>query len=415
MKRITLVQPLPPLLYGPAGHAYSEFGSLGLALLGGVLRDAGYHLTGVLHPSQDEEIRRLAREADIIIVGDFRYYAYFCNPLPLVARVLDTLDSVGFEGTVLLGGRHAAFFPPELCTRLGGNRCRVRICPTMSTLANELALPQHLSARLGADILPFPGYAPPDLLFTSATPGSVSRPISVPAGQIITVAGCRYRCAFCEKAGTVPVAIAPSTLERQLSEFRDARVTYLIVWDEVFGQDPSERERTLIEFRRAGMRFGCNTRADVITEPFAQQLASAGCEAVLFGIELAADEEHARRRLRVDRKKSPGAARLQAVVKLLAGLGVKAVGSVVIGLPGDTEGIIRSRLSRCGSLGFSQLYVRPLVPFPGSALYAGEVQAGRLAAYGDWNAEAWDTYPHGYPTFSDVPRRELCHLAGRTI
>lgn len=415
MKRIALLQPLPALAFKQGTVSYSEFDSLGFAILGGILREAGHTVTGISYPSNAEEIQAAVFNADAVILGDFRYYAYFCNPLPLIKRVLEVLTQIEFRGDMLVAGRHARFFPQDLLRST--RECRsygIHLCSTMQDLAQVMKLPPHLASKLGVDVLPRPEYAPPDLILGGVLPGSVSRPTSGRTGQIMINVGCRYRCAFCEKAGTPLIGFPLQTLQYQLNEFKEAGVTNLIIWDEVFGQDEIHRDCIFEMLHNIKISFGCNTRVDLITESFVDQLAFAGCKAVLFGVEIAPHEERARRNLTVDHGKNPSMTTFRHVAELLSSRGIDAVGSVIIGLPDDTPETIEARLQDCASIGFKHLYIRPLVPFPESALYQREIKAGRVNDYANWPTEEWDTYPHGYPTLCKIKREELCRLMSRS-
>lgn len=409
MVRIALAQPLPSLAYTAGLEFYSEFTSLGFAILGGILRDSGYAVRAIGYPSNTEYLSQLVKDADLLILGDFRYYAYFCNPLPLILRSLHILRDIGFDRTVIVAGRHAKYFSTTLA-RQPEAAYQIRLCEDMGALARALSLPTGLAMRLGSDVLPLPGYAPTDLLLSPKLQGSASRPIRGLTGQLVIASGCRFHCSFCEKANT-PVLHQPlDVLERQLGELASAGVTYLIIWDEVFAAMP-EVDGVLAALRRSGLRFGCNTRIDVITETLADRLAMAGCEAVLLGMEFAPREEKARLTLGVDRGKAPGEMVFRKTVRTLTERGIATVGSVIIGLPEDTEDGIRGRLGVCRSFGLRHVYIRPLVPFPESPLYHHRLKSGAAAPYDSWQAEQLCSYPHGYPTLcAAVSREELCRV-----
>lgn len=415
MTRIALLQPLPGLVFQKGTSSYSEFASLGFAILGGILREAGHTIVCLSYPSTDDEIKDAVMEAEVIILGDFRYYAYFCNPYPLVQHVLEVLRSIEFNGDVILAGRHVKFFSKKIIETFTSRSYKIHLSPTMVVLAQQLELSPLLAHQLGSDILPNPGYAPPDLLLADTLHNSISRPLTQCTGQLIITAGCRYRCAFCEKAGTPIIRLPLSVLERQLGEFKERGVEYIIMWDEVFGQDLLGRDAVLKMLQSFQLKFGCNTRIDHITEPFVDQLAISGCKSILFGVEIASMEEKERITLGVDRRKNPDVSRFHQVVDILSSRGIDAIASIVIGLPGDTTDTIVARIHHCSSLGFKHLYIRPLVPFPESNLYHAELNAGRISEYENWKATEWDIYPHGYPILCKVDRKVLCQLTRRPI
>lgn len=416
MKRFSLIQPLPRLVYRSNVEMYSEFSSLGLAILGNVLQDAGHEVTSITYPSRDQEIQNSVQMADTIILGDFRYYAYFCNPYPLIKHTLEVLTKLRFSNAVLLGGRHSRFFPKNFGDLQNDSPFKLHLSPNMKVLSRLIGLPAPLAAKLGNDVLPSPGYVSPKLLSNNGLVGSVSRPTSKNIGQLILNAGCRYRCAFCEKADSPFVYFPLKVLNRQLQEFKEAGLNYLIVWDEVFGQDEDFLNAVLNTFYVNKIQFSINTRIDVITDRFVDQLASSGCKAVLFGVETANWEREARRLLTLDRAKSPRITYFRHVIELLKSYNIDAFGSIIIGLPEDTRETIKTRLKTCSQLGFTHLYVHPLVPFPESSIYKIRMKKGLLESYENWQIDGLNTYPHGYPILcSNIKREELCSFIQQAI
>ena len=92
---------------------------------------------------------------------------------------------------------------------------------------------------------------------------------------------------------------------------------------------------------------------------------------------------------------------------------IAAVGSVIVGLPADTHEIIRHRLDAIDQLGLSYAYVRPLVAFPESMLYRQQARTGTIGTFEQWDAIGFDSFPHGYPLVSPLPRVELAAYCGR--
>lgn len=402
-KRIALMQPLPSVAYKRDINVYSEFGSLGLATLAAALApvEATIH-----YPSSAAEAVAFASNADAVVVGDFRPYTYFCNPKALIEQVVRALDHAGFEGTVLVAGRHAN----SLATVDG---IKERVCTTMVTLAAQLGRPE-LAEMLGGDMLPAPGEAPADLIIASNLRGSASRPTTGPVGQILIEAGCRHGCSFCERAATPRRRLSPDALGRQLRRLRMADAGYLVVWDETFGEAGRDYDIALEKLRETGIPFGCNTRAELLTDAFVDRLASSGCIEVLVGIEVAPGEGHSGIALGIGQAKLPLRTTLLSMITRLSRRGIRAIGSLLIGLPDDDEDRIESRIEACSSLGFSHLYVRPLVPLPETSLYRRQIATRTLEPFMLWPAHHWDVFPHGYPTLcANVDRERLWKYSTR--
>lgn len=404
---VALVQPWAEMVFPQARHRITELPSLGFARLGTELRRAGFTIDNLTRADDATQVAARVADADIVIVGDLRYYAYFCNPIPLLQCQLSALTDAGFTGRVLVTGRSVG----QLEHSALGGYIGVELCADMPSLARALALPCAIADALGTGLLPAPGYTDADLLIDGEQ-RLTSRPAASLAGQVIVVEGCRFHCAFCEKAATPIRALTPATLRMHLSGLAASGVGYVIVWDEVFGQtaDCNELGRA---FAEAGLAYGCNTRADLIDDAFASFLADTGCRSVLMGLEVGADESDARRRIRIDRGKSPPVDRLRQVIDRLGVRGIEAVGSAIIGLPGDTLEAVAERLTILRRLPLAHLYVRPLVPFPGTQLFREAIDTGKLPPLDTWTETEFPAYPWGYPLLPGSPERiQLAALAG---
>jgi hypothetical protein len=411
MKKVCLIQPLPNLVFDKDTERYSEFPSLGLGILGTLLEQVGHIVKDICYAIDANSVRNAAEGCDTAIVGDFRYYAYFCNPLPLIKRVVKILGETGRPMRVIIAGRHARFMNAAQLVDGQFSNIHLVVCSDMAVLAHELALGSSEFSRLGKETLPSPGRVSWRFSKSIDLPGSRSRSTGLISGQLFTASGCRFNCAFCEKARTPIIPFAKNELEQQLMELIDNNIKYLILWDEVFGQRGTGYRELLQLTRRYGVSFGCNTRQDHITEEFSDELAEGGCKGVLFGVELASQEHSRKSALRLDKGKEPSRERFQSVLHMLKSRGISPVASIIVGLPDDTEETIRDRIQSVKEIGFSKIYARPLVPFPESSYYQNETRSNKLVEYSDWQAEDFSNYPLGYPTVSCLSREQLCEMS----
>jgi len=115
----------------------------------------------------------------------------------------------------------------------------------------------------------------------------------------------------------------------------------------------------------------------------------------------------------LDRGKQRDLAFIADRIAMLKDHGIAPVGSLIVGLPGDTASAITQRVDIADSLGLSHCYVRPLVPFPESAIYRRLHDTGAIADFVDWDADQLSSFPHGYPTVSSVERTALAAHCGR--
>jgi radical SAM superfamily enzyme YgiQ (UPF0313 family) len=403
-----VLQPLPNLSW-PGATGYSEFPSLGAARLSDDLSHLGIRVI-VGHPRAPLDVKEsLDSDPDVVIIGDFRYYAYFANPLHLISDCLRDVRSTGWTGPVVIAGRHAAHMA-SLATNgvtvSGSYRHLV-------TLVSGVPAEVH---GLGSDDDALPGPGVPDMTVLDDgmdLPGSFSRPGSR-MGQLVLSKGCPFTCAFCEKAGLPVSTMSLAQLEVTLDKFADHRIERIIFWDEVFAWPHNVHKEQIRMLGRSNMGFNCNARLDSMRPEFVDLLAEAGCKEVLFGLELIHEFEPAQSGyLGLDKGKQKDVQFIYERIQLLKSRGISAVGSLIVGLPGDDEHSVARRVDMADSLGLSHCYIRPLVPFPESVIYEELRSTGAIAEFDQWNSDELASFPHGYPTVSRLPRALLASYCGR--
>lgn len=405
---VLALQPLPHLAW-PRATGYSEFPSLGLARFASDL--AEFHIAvRAAHPRSAEDLKEsLFTEPDIVVIGDFRYYAYFANPRFQVEAALDALRAVGWEGDVIVAGRHADFMP-----FLATDRTRVATSyAELVTLLTGLPTTEH---HLGADADALPGPGIPNMAILedgADLPGSFSRPGHRMA-QLVLSKGCPFTCAFCEKAELALSTMSPRELKASLDRFAAAGTERIIFWDEVFAWPHQEHGDQIKLLSESGIGFNCNARLDSLRPEFVEALASAGCREVLFGLEVIAEvEPEGSAFLNLDVGKQRDLAFVEDRIELLRSYGIAGVGSLIVGLPSDDEESVARRIEIADSLDLSHCYVRPLVPFPESAVYRELSRIGVVNEFEAWHADEFASFPHGYPTLSSIPRSVLAAYCGR--
>jgi len=408
IRRAVALQPLPNLAWQGA-TGYSEFPSLGIARLSNDVASFGITVTAG-HPRTTEDIEEaLTDGADIVILGDFRYYAYFANPRFQVCAALRELRNIGWDGPVVVAGRHAKHMS---FLKLDGTAVAESYRDLMTLLTGLDARDHQLG--LDGDALPGPGIPDMNVLADGADlPGSFSRPGSRMA-QLVLSKGCPFACAFCEKAGLSISTMTAKQLRVTLQNFTDTGIERIIFWDEVFAWPHHEHGEQIGMLSEVGIGFNCNARLESLRPQVVERLANAGCKEILFGLEHIHEiEPELGRYLNLDRGKQRDLAFIADRIAMLKDHGIAPVGSLIVGLPGDTASAITQRVDIADSLGLSHCYVRPLVPFPESAIYRRLHDTGAIADFVDWDADQLSSFPHGYPTVSSVERTALAAHCGR--
>lgn len=405
-----VLQPLPQLCWQDA-TGYSEFPSLGISRLSEELKKFDVDVTA-RYPRTARDLAEIAAmDVDFLVIGDFRYYAYFANPLPIVRVAVRALAEEGAAGRILVAGRHAAQFPD-----LSDVDREIGLCCSLAKLVEVLTGGRSsVSSNQAAngDALPGPGLPDMEILNDGGDlPGSFSRP-GARMAQLLLTKGCPFSCSFCEKADTEVSTMTREDLDRALGQFQAGGFERVVFWDEVFAWPYQRNREHLAVLRSHSTTFNCNSRLDTVRQPFVKALSDAGCREVLFGLEVSPGETDEGNFLNLDRGKRGDLAFVRDRVSLLRDHGISPVGSVIVGLPDDTVDTVRRRLDAVDSLGLSHCYVRPLVPFPESGLYSALLEDGVVPEFQAWDEMAYKGFPHGYPTVSSIDRGRLAELCGR--
>ncbi len=163
---------------------------------------------------------------------------------------------------------------------------------------------------------------------------------------VLTDFGCPYSCTFCPMSTTGYKLRDLDTVMDELRLLRALGIREVFFRDQTFGVN---RARTGVFLKRLRqecprLRWICWSRVDIVTETFLQQIRAAGCHTIMYGIE-SSNEEILR-----TYKKRTNRSQIERALALSRAVGLKTVGTVIIGLPGDTETSIRATIDYVCSL-----------------------------------------------------------------
>ncbi|HNW44425.1 MAG TPA: radical SAM protein [Elusimicrobiales bacterium] len=381
---IALIIPPSPQIPTPGREFLISGPFEGFTAVATLVKKLGYKLKVVdCRPEgADRPERLLAETADAAAVG----VAAYCDSFVFLGMVTKLLKQDVPERLVFLGGPLVSSLPEYIlgatsadCAILGeaeltliefletaierGQRdfSAVKGMAYRAEGAVRLSPPRPQIADL--DNLPFPDYTVwPD-----------HREI-VKAGQIIisTSRGCPCACSFCYK--TIP-GLRMKSLARFDAEVAHLKATtgfnYTWLNDLTFNADADRAMRVADILSKHGVRYHCFARVTGVTERFAGKLKATGCQGIWFGI-----ESYDQRVLELNRKNTT-IAQIDSALKISAAAGLEARGLFIVGLPGETEASLKGMLEFIRGGEFIPL-VKYLVPFPGTALYAGAAASGRI-------------------------------------
>lgn len=236
-----------------------------------------------------------------------------------------------------------------------------------------------------------------------------------PYTTMITSRNCPYQCIYCvpssltfareiesrRETGHKPAIgfRSPANVEAEIKMLVDQGYRAIGFMDDNFIWN-EERNAVLCEiFRRYGIVWGCQARADAITENVAKDLARSGCMYVDLGVESFNEE------ILKYIHKNETADDIRGAVALLKKYKVPVKLNVLIGSsPLETRETVLETLRETKRLGVDQVMFNIVSPFPGTEFY-------KLCKENNW-LETEDYVP------TDVQREsilKLPHLSSREM
>ena len=204
--------------------------------------------------------------------------------------------------------------------------------------------------------------------------------------SVVTSRGCPYECIFCSAPAWTGRKVRyrePSLCVDEIEELARLGFREITIEDDLF---TLYRKHFLavcgeLERRATGIRWNAFSRVDTITPEIVETMARSGCQAICFGVE-SGDQEV----LDLVKKKS-SLAKVREAMRMTQDVGISALASFIIGLPGETEETLRRTVDFAESLKneFGSLYgFHILAPFPGTEVRERAADYGLEILNSDW-------------------------------
>lgn len=152
---------------------------------------------------------------------------------------------------------------------------------------------------------------------------------------MLTDFGCVYQCTFCIMS-TLSFRLRPlEEIAKELLSLQDQGIREIYFADQTFG---AHRERTLKLcelLKDAHMGWVCFGRVDRVDDELLSTMKSSGCHTIMFGVET--DDNRLLRQL----KKNTKTEQVRSALTRCRNLGIRTVGTFLVGLPEQDEADIR--------------------------------------------------------------------------
>lgn len=300
----------------------------------------------------------------------------------------------GVIGELVIGGHHPSYHPeiirdlgfrfgvawdgeiafPALCEALlRGQGAADEIPGVISYVGGRFRANAHkLSPEL--DELPFPAR---HLIDNDAYFNPIS---SAKISSVIMARGCPFTCSFCSGATeTSKRGMRYRSAANVLRELHEVRTKYGIDYVEFVDETFTLNRKLVSELceglEGSGLRWGCQTRADVVDRDLLQRMSRAGCEKAAFGIDASTE----RVRLSVVGKRIRDES-FRDAFRWTREAGIKSVANIIFGFPGEREFEVARTLSFVRSLEPTFANFQPLYIYPATEVYDRALAEGKIEA-----------------------------------
>ena len=310
---------------------------------------------------------------------------------PQASTVAGMVKSSSPESFVVLGGPHPTVLPEESLQKGSVDAvCIGEGEETLSELADHLDSPESVKGLVlkknggvhftgtrdwidPLDRLPIPALhlLPMDRYLSHWYQLDAVAPCLI-GTSVIASRGCPYRCSFCQPTlqtlfGKKVRRRSPSHMVRELGELKSRfSINAFFFEDDTFVSEESWLDAFLEQMtdERLNLKWGCNLRVDLVSEPMLQKLIPAGLVKINIGIESGSE--------RILRKVYQKGIHLDQVYKafeILRRLNLVTQGYFILGAPGETEAEIRKTIHLAVNSPLNVATFNICTPFPGTDLF----------------------------------------------
>lgn len=154
---------------------------------------------------------------------------------------------------------------------------------------------------------------------------------------VLTDFGCPFSCTFCPMSTTGYKLRDLDTVMDELRMLRSLGIHEVFFRDQTFGVNRIRTQELLrrIKAEFPELKWTCWSRVDLVNEEFLTAIRDAGCHTIMFGIESANEE------ILKKYKKNTKREQMERALAATRKLGLRSVGTFVIGLPGESADSIR--------------------------------------------------------------------------
>ena len=247
---------------------------------------------------------------------------------------------------------------------------------------NDFIVNERETPIMNLDTIPNPYYEPlPMEYYLNAKVFQMKRTDRMI--NMITGRGCNYRCNFCQRLEKgIRFRSVGSVIDELKKYIRDFRITYVVFWDELF-MFSEKRVAELTEGilkENIKINYWCTGRLNIVNPEILRMLKKSGCNYIDYGIEQFDNNSLQKMNKRQTEEE------IVRGIELTQKAGIRIGFNIIFGNLGDTRESLRKSIELLDKYNdYGQLRViRPVTPYPGSALYYTAIERGLISGPDDF-------------------------------
>ncbi len=210
---------------------------------------------------------------------------------------------------------------------------------------------------------------------------------------MVTSKGCPMRCKFCEAGRTY---YNPRSAKKVVDEIQECYYKYNIKEIDIFDYEfLIDRKRALdickrLQEKKMDITWACRSRIDSVDEKLLQEMKNAGCCRIYYGV------ESGNQNTLDELNKGITVKQIKDNIRLTKEIGIKTLGFILIGVPGETKQTIKNNLRFAKSLDLDYVQFSKLTAKPLTDMWKQLVK--------DTNYDYWKEYILGNTVERPLPR-----------
>ncbi|OGF63882.1 MAG: hypothetical protein A2Y62_04935 [Candidatus Fischerbacteria bacterium RBG_13_37_8] len=390
------------VLYEPKSSGYNIYSMikvprLGLAILGAILKEAGYDVTIFAEDITPPDFETILR-ADAVGISTLT-----CTT-PRAYAIADIIRQ-NSRATVFMGGPHVSFMPEEAlehCDFVLRGEADMTIVPFMKALTAGTGFEKiaglSFKDALNGSIVNVPEHAllhdldkipSPDL---SLYAGKIDKIVS----PIMTSRGCPWDCTFCSVTKMFGRGYRTNSVDRVISDIKSLLTRgndWLFFYDDNFSANPKRTKAILkrVLDEKLEFKWGAQVRAEIARDhELLDLMKRTGAERLYIGFESINPET-----LECFNKKQT-LQDIEKAIHSIHGHGINIHGMFVVGSDSDDQSVVSKTVDFAIDNELATIQLMALVPLPGTVIFDQIQREGRILTYD------WSKYDAHYVTFKPL-------------